>query len=75
MVVIEQVRMDIKLAKHIEVSLGLCEEPLTVILYHNITLNQNIEFKRIGLLGHWRITSSVEANTEGGKNGEMMRQQ
>jgi len=28
--------MDIKLMKHIEVSLGLCEEPLTVTTYHNI---------------------------------------
>ena len=45
MVVIEQVRIDIKLAKHIKVSLGLCAEPLTVTTYHNITLNQNIEFK------------------------------
>jgi len=36
MVVIEQVRMDIKLVKHIKVSLGLCEEPLTVTTYHNI---------------------------------------
>ena len=47
MVVIEQVRMDIKLVKHIKVSLGLCEEPLTVILYHNITLNQYIEYMQV----------------------------
>ena len=48
MVVIEQVRIDIKLAKHIKVSLGLCAEPLTVTTYHNITLNQYIEYSRLG---------------------------
>jgi hypothetical protein len=47
MVVIEQVRMDIKLVKHIKVSLGLCEEPLTVTTYHNITLNQYIEYMQV----------------------------
>ena len=50
--------MDIKLMKHIEVSLGLCEEPLTVILYHNITLNQ---YESTSRLGDYKQTNKPKA--------------
>ena len=52
--------------KHIEVSLGLCEEPLTVVLYHNITLNQ---YESTSRLGDYKQTNKPKAFPRKRKDG------